>query len=422
MEVPHADGNKGKTYRVRCYFVGSVNNRDGLLRLALGTDRAGTADTRAEWLKRAIDEGPNSTYWIRLKESLPEKTFTEFADRAGYAASASALAQPTWLDLVAAYRASTGFGELAASTQKRYLGVIEHASSFLAEHSLSRLYDIVATPALTDRFKTWRLGKISEHVAAQKWKSPRYSGASVHLDIAVLHAMFEYGKDVELLHKNPIKPEEKPGNNPKNGARALNDAEIEKLWKAAQLSGDTFIIQVLFYTGLRASDAIRLTWADVKFDRGINGEIELVAQKNDKTVIIPLAPELRDAMEAEISARVPKLADRVLFNPYTKSAMTSRPRLWHRISELGKRAGVHVHPHCFRDSFITRQIDAGSSLYAVAQMVGDAVATIEKHYASFSEAQRDEAQQRMAGQRRLSAIAAKGQRTGNVLAFAMAGD
>jgi hypothetical protein len=54
-------------------------------------------------------------------------------------------------------------------------------------------------------------------------------------------------------------------------------------------------------------------------------------------------------------------------------------------------------------------------------MVGDSVLTIEKHYASFSEAQRDEAQQRMAGQRRLNAIAAKPARAANVLKFAAVG-
>lgn len=312
MEVPHLDGKSGRTYRVRCYFVGAVNGRNGLLRLSLGTDRAGTADTRAEWLKRAIDEGPNSAYWPRLKESLPEKTFAEFAQRAGYTPNANALVHPTWFDLTTSYQASTRFNELAQSTQKRYAGVIGHLTRFLAEHNLSRLSEIVTTPAFTELFKKWRLGKIRDEIGNQKWKSPRYSGASVHLDIAILHAIFEYGKSVEMNHKNPIVPGEKPGGNPKNGARALNDAEIEKLWNAAQVTGDTFIIQFLFYTGLRASDAIRLTWADVKFDRGINGEIELIAEKNGKTVIIPLAPELREAMESEIAAHIPKLSDRVL--------------------------------------------------------------------------------------------------------------
>jgi integrase len=64
---------------------------------------------------------------------------------------------------------------------------------------------------------------------------------------------------------------------------------------------------------------------------------------------------------------------------------------------LGQRAGVRrVHPHCFRDTFIRDMLTRGTSTYIVGQMVADETDTIEKNYAKFVPAARDEAQYRMA--------------------------
>jgi integrase len=46
---------------------------------------------------------------------------------------------------------------------------------------------------------------------------------------------------------------------------------------------------VLRWTGLRVSDAINLKWEHIHFDRGTNGEIEILTKKRNKIAIIPLA-------------------------------------------------------------------------------------------------------------------------------------
>ena len=51
---------------------------------------------------------------------------------------------------------------------------------------------------------------------------------------------------------------------------------------------------------------------------------------------------------------------------------------------LGRRAEVpDAHPHRYRDSFAVDMLARGASPYDVAKLLGDTVATIEKHYAPF---------------------------------------
>lgn len=135
---------------------------------------------------------------------------------------------------------------------------------------------------------------------------------------------------------------------------------------------------------LSVSDAINLTWGNVHFDRGANGEIEVLTQKRSKTAIVPLAPELHDASRSVFQKTKPQRHDRVLINPETSKPYTSRARLYSRMKALGTRAGIsRVHPHCFRDTFVCDMLARGTSSYVVGQIVADTTETVEKHYASF---------------------------------------
>jgi hypothetical protein len=108
-------------------------------------------------------------------------------------------------------------------------------------------------------------------------------------------------------------------------------------------------------------------------------------------------PKLHDLLQEAYAARKPRSGDAVLINPQTKLPFTSSSRLWHRMVSLVERSGVgRVHLHCFRDTFICDMLARGTSTYIVGQMVADETDTIEKNYAKFVPAARDEAQDRMA--------------------------
>jgi integrase len=117
-----------------------------------------------------------------------------------------------------------------------------------------------------------------------------------------------------------------------------------------------------------------LTWREVHFDRK---EIERVTQKRKKRVILPIHTELLFGLEAEWESRKPNPSDRVLLNPLTRKPLT-RPRLYHRMLALGKRASVtDAHPHRFRDTLAVDMLTRGASPYDVVKMLGDTIETVE---------------------------------------------
>jgi integrase len=62
----------------------------------------------------------------------------------------------------------------------------------------------------------------------------------------------------------------------------------------------------------------------------------------------------------------------------------TRPRLYQRCKALGRRAGIDdAHPHRFRDTFAVDMLARGATPYDVAKLLGDEIATVEKHYAPF---------------------------------------
>lgn len=149
---------------------------------------------------------------------------------------------------------------------------------------------------------------------------------------------------------------------------------------------------LLRWTGFRGSDAVRVTWDEVDWNKK---ELNRLTQKRKKRVVIPILPELFFALEAEYQHRNPKPDERILLNPATGEPMT-RPRLYVRMLALGKRAGVpDAHPHRYRDSFVVDALARGMSVYSVAKWIGDTVATVEKYYAEWITELRDRSRQIM---------------------------
>jgi len=92
---------------------------------------------------------------------------------------------------------------------------------------------------------------------------------------------------------------------------------------------------------------------------------------------------------------LPQPDERILLSPVGGKPLT-RPHLYRRMLALGRRAGVpDAHPHRYRDSFAVDMLARGANPYDVAKLLGDTVATVEKHYAPFVPELRDRARRLM---------------------------
>jgi integrase len=391
-------GDERYTGTVTYSVIGSIDRHP--VHLSLGTEEKNVAIRRITKLEKAIAEGSESPLWRELNDSLPPKTFKFFADRVGYVNSQTATSiKPTWQGLCDSFEfemerliankargVGSEEGVMATSTRDRYRQAIRQFTNFLPDANTT--LDAIK-PATIELFKVDRQKKIIQ------LKQSR-GGTSVALDVAILHRMFAFAIKKGLMTQKPIdlQNESKPGKNPKNGARPFKADELTKLREAA--GSDLFMLLLLRWTGLRGSDAVNLKWDNVHFDRGVNGEIEVLTQKRTKIAIIPLSTELRNALENARRERKAGKDDQVLLNPETGEPFASRARMYERARKIGVRAGVaRVTPHCFRDTFACDMLARGASIFDVAKMLADTVDTVEKHYAQFVPAARDAAQSLM---------------------------
>lgn len=339
------------------------------LRGSLGTRNQEAARRLAHRLETAMSEGAASNLWLELKQVLPPSTYARFAEAAGVKERPLA----SWNDLRELFMAhltqKITIGKLSQATADRYAVTMREFESFLEERNTSLLRDI--DKPLIEGFKVWRLKRI-------KMRKYARNGAGLVLDVAILHRLFTIAVESELVSKNPVRMEGRPGDNSQFGAQPFSANDLSKL--RGHAGQDLLTLLLLRWTGLRGSDAVRLTWDEVHFDRK---EIERVTQKRKKRVILPIYSELLFLLEAEYEGRRPEPTERVLINPATGKPLT-RPRLYQRMVSLGRRAGVsHAHPHRFRDTLAVDMLVRGASPYDVAKMLGDTIETVERHYMPF---------------------------------------
>jgi integrase len=380
---------RGKVFRLE----GRVGERErrGVgererIRLSLGTMNSDAAQLLHGRIERALAEGPASAQWHDLRAVLPSDTFEKLASIAGHIPDqALVTSKHTWKDLVAKFAGwmsqRVALDKLRDSTRERYTQTCTAFGEFLLGRGITDLDDV--TRAAVEDFKAWRLARVLK-------KKHSRGGRGVVLDVAILHRVFVYAIDCELVVKNPVRLEGRPGDQPERGAQPFTAAQLGKLRQAA--GNDALAFLLLRWTGMRGSDVVGLRWEEIDWE---TREINRLTLKRRKRVILPIHQELLFALEVEHERRKPEPEDRVLLNPATGQSLT-RPRLYERMLSVGRRAAVlEAHPHRYRDTYAVDLLARGASPYDVAKLLGDTVETIEKHYAPFVRELRERARRIM---------------------------
>lgn len=356
------------------------------IRLSLGTANSDAAHLLHGRIERAMAEGPDSKLWESLCGILPHDTFERLATIAGHTLEPkSEIERHTWQELATGFDAWMTqrilLGKMSPSTRERYAHTSATFGEFLNSRFLIELGSI--TRKAVEDYKAWRLAAVLSQ------KNSR-GGRGVVLDTAILHRIFGYAVQCELIAKNPVILDGRPGEDPTRGAQPFTATELAKLRQAA--GPDLLAFLLLRWTGLRGGDAVAFRFGEIDF---ATHEINRLTQKRRKRVILPIHAELFFALEVERDRRKPAAEDRVLLNPSNGKPL-SRERLYERVRALGKRADVlDAHPHRFRDTFVVDLLTRGASPYDAAKLIGDTVDTIEKHYAPFVRELRERARRIM---------------------------
>jgi integrase/recombinase XerD len=157
---------------------------------------------------------------------------------------------------------------------------------------------------------------------------------------------------------------------------SLTEDEVDALLQAPHTDSvlglrDRTMLEVLYATGLRVSELVKLNISQVSRQQGVLR----VTGKGNKERLVPLGDEALDWLDRYINtARKELLKGRdsdVLFPSRRGSAMT-RQTFWYAIRRYTEQAGIrkHLSPHTLRHAFATHLLNHGADLRVVQMLLG----------------------------------------------------
>jgi integrase/recombinase XerD len=174
--------------------------------------------------------------------------------------------------------------------------------------------------------------------------------------------------------------------------KALPLTDIERILEAAGAPGtalalrDRALLEVLYGTGARISEAVGLDVDDLDLTDEADPGSVLLRGKGSKERIVPVGSYARQAVEAYVVRGRPELATVGKGPPAlflnARGGRLSRQSAWAVLAKAAERAGVtaEVSPHTLRHSFATHLLDGGADVRVVQELLGHASVTTTQVY------------------------------------------
>lgn len=171
--------------------------------------------------------------------------------------------------------------------------------------------------------------------------------------------------------------------------KALPLVDVEAILEASGAAGTTLsrrdraLLEVLYGTGARISEAVGLDVDDLDLEEGT----VLLRGKGGKQRIVPVGSYARAAVEEYLTTARPALVSATgrggaaLFLN-ARGGRLSRQSAWTVLVRAARAAGVtaDVSPHTLRHSFATHLLDGGADVRVVQELLGHASVTTTQVY------------------------------------------
>lgn len=239
----------------------------------------------------------------------------------------------------------------------------------------------VVTPAVVAGFLA--------HLRQGDDQHPPLSAASAGRAVVVVRGLHRFARRDGLTVDDPaasVRPPAAPRRLPK--AIALD--QVEALVAAAGAGGtplalrDSTLIELLYGTGARISEAVGLDVDDVDLD----GRLVVLRGKGGKQRLVPLGSFAIAAVADYLVRARPGLAmlgrgtPRLFLN--ARGGALSRQSAWTVLRAAAERAGVGgtvgISPHTLRHSFATHLVERGADVRTVQELLGHASVTTTQIY------------------------------------------
>lgn len=183
--------------------------------------------------------------------------------------------------------------------------------------------------------------------------------------------------------------------------RALSRDQVQRLLAAASVEDtplalrDRALLEVLYATGMRASEVVDLDLDDIDLEIGL----VRCFGKGSKERVVPIYGAAVEVLQTYLEQGRPFLLrdadERTLFLNNLGQPLT-RQGLWFLVQHYAEAAGLAswVKPHTLRHTFATHLLEGGAELREVQQLLGHASITTTQIYTEVSSRRKREAYDR----------------------------
>ncbi len=159
--------------------------------------------------------------------------------------------------------------------------------------------------------------------------------------------------------------------------KSLTESEVERLLDAPDLSSplgqrDRAMLEVLYSSGLRVSELVRLRMDEVNLRQGV----VRVIGKGNRERLVPLGEEAQSWLERYVKTARGELLGQGRVSDYVfptrRSDHMSRQSFWQAIKRYAALAEITspLSPHTLRHAFATHLLNHGADLRAVQMLLG----------------------------------------------------
>jgi integrase/recombinase XerD len=192
---------------------------------------------------------------------------------------------------------------------------------------------------------------------------------------AALRSFFRFVVDEGLRSDNPaalLEPAERPFRLPD----VLSSEAVDRVLSTVDTVKprglrDRALFELIYSSGLRVSEAVRLNLNDVSLTDGV----VRVFGKGSKERLVPFGQEARCLLNRYLAEGRPALSGAKRSGAFFISASgkrLSRKTIWKRYAAAARGAGMSTKLHTLRHSFATELLAGGADLRSVQELLGHA--------------------------------------------------
>lgn len=270
-----------------------------------------------------------------------------------------------------------------------YLKEVKHSaentiSSYIRDlRAFFRFLDNIGITDITQVNQTNIMAYVYELQQQQK------ASATIFRNLASLRTFFYFLIEEGKVHKNPVGQIDLPREERKT-PQIMTMEQVDLLLsqpctKDARGMRDRAMLEVLYATGIRVSELVRLQVSDVNLAFSC-----IECHDGKKSRIIPIGTKAKEAVWEYLKKGRVQLVhypeENALFLNYGGKQMT-RQGFWKIVKAYAKQAGIgeEITPHILRHSFAAHLLENGADLRSVQQMLGHADIATTQIYTKIKE-------------------------------------